>query len=101
MSIEFYIPENEMIPTRLRLKVDGKDVYYERSMGCFGYDFEVFDATNEEAVELATQLGRLMESQSYDHGASWRIVSVGLVDQEERDHIAPIARVIFRLRDAG
>ena len=101
MATEFFIPKNEIIPTRLRLKVDERDVFYERVQSCFGYIFEILDATDKEAVEIATNIAHIMENQSYDHGASWRIVSVELLEQDERYRIAPYVLVKFRVRDAG
>lgn len=101
MATEFYIPKDEIVPTRLRLKVDGRDILYERAHSCFGYIFEVLDATDEEAIEVATSIAHIMENQSYDHGVSWRIVSIELIKQDERYQIAPRVLVIFRVRDAG
>lgn len=101
MATEFYIPKDEVVPTRLRLKADGRDVFYEHAQSCFGYIFEVLDATDEEAIEVATSIAHIMENQSYDHGVSWRIVSVELLEQDERYRIAPRVLVKFRVRDAG
>ena len=43
MKIEFYIPKDEMIPTRLRVKVDETiDVYYKRLPNEFGFKFDFF-----------------------------------------------------------
>lgn len=43
MKVKFYIPKDETIPTRLRLKVDERDVYYESVKDKFAYDFQFFD----------------------------------------------------------
>lgn len=101
IEVEFYIPKDEVIPTRLRLKVDRRDVFYEHAQNCFGYVFEILDVTDEEAIEIATSIAHIMENQSYDHGSCWRIVSVELIEQDYRYQIAPHVLVKFRVRDAG
>lgn len=46
MKIEFYIPKDEEIPTRLRLKVDDSiDVYYKKLSNVFAYTFEFLSKT--------------------------------------------------------
>lgn len=100
MSIEFYIPKSEAIPTRLRLKVDGIDVYYGRVPDQFGYDFEFFGEAKERAMEITKKLAAIMCSQSYDHGSEWRVVSIGPVEQDERYKCSEIVRVLFRVRDS-
>ena len=99
MKIEFYIPKSEKIPTRLRLKVDGVNVYYQRLHDQFGYDFEFFDITEEKAMEITKHLASVMSDQSYDHGSEWRVVSISPVEQDDRYKIGPIIRVLFRVKD--
>ncbi len=100
-KIKFYIPEVEKIPTKLRLKVNGKDVFYERVNGKFAYDFSFFDHELNEAMNITKEIAIIMCDQSYDHGASWKIISIEEVKQEERYCIGYIIRVNFRMRDAG
>jgi len=76
MKIEFFIPENETIPTALRLKVDDTyDVFYERLSDKFAYAFTFFklQGVTENIARLITEaIINRMASQSYDHGAQWR-----------------------------
>jgi hypothetical protein len=73
MRIEFHIPKDESIPTRLRLRVDGEiDVYYERLRDAFGYKFDFFKSqgvTVEMATAITDEIVRRMISQSYDIGS--------------------------------
>ena len=101
MDVQFYIPKYEVVPTRLRLMVDRKYVTYERLEDGIVYDFYFTDATDEEAVTIATKIADTMESQSYDHGSEWRRTYIEIVEQSERYRIGPIVRVAFRVRDAG
>ena len=102
MKIEFYIPKDEKVPTQLRMYADGHYVIYNRLEDRFGYDFMFMgDVSADEAVDLAKEIASVMCDQSYDHGAQWRVVSVDVLEQEERYKIGEIVRVIFRVRDAG
>ena len=56
MNIKFYAPKRETIPTRLRLKVCERDVYYERVKDKFAYDFQFFD-TEELAKKAIDEAG--------------------------------------------
>ena len=102
MKIEFYISKPEIIPTRLRVKVDGEiDVYYARLPEAFGFKFEFFKhqgVTLEMATDITDEIVRKMESQSYDHGAQWRECGVREVVNDEWDLSIT---VYFRVRDAG
>lgn len=104
-NVEFYIPQSEIIPTTLRLMVDGKQVTYKRLPNNLGYDFRFNNGeTEEEAIEMAKYLAQIMCDQSYDHGQEWRITSVELVDQKGRYaipfKIGEVVRVLFRVRDS-
>lgn len=102
MKIEFYIPKDEMIPTRLRVKVDGEiDVYYERLPDAFGFKFDFFKhqgVTLEMATAITDEIVSRMISQSYDHGAQWRECGVREIVNDEWDLSIT---VFFRVRDAG
>ena len=101
-DVSVYMPNDEIIPTRLSIRAGGKYVYYWHTLEGFGYDFEVLGlVSDEEAVDIVKQLAKIMENQSYDHGARWETVSIYLVEQDDRYKIAPIVRVMFRKRDAG
>lgn len=102
MEIKFYTPEYETIPTRLRVKVNGKyDVYYERLRDKFGWRFEFFKyqgVTVEIATAIVDEMVSQMISQSYDHGAQWR--ECGVRDVLNDDFDLSIT-VFLRVRDAG
>lgn len=100
MDIKFFIPNGLKIPTTLCLIMDGEYIYYRRLHDAFGYDFEFCtDQSDESAIEKAKKIAEIMSSQSYDHGSEWRITSVEIVPQEDRYKIAPIVRVMFRIKD--
>lgn len=102
MKIKFYIPESQVIPTQLRVKVDEQiDVYYSRLPDAFGYKFDFFkrqDVTLEMATAITDEIVSKMISQSYDHGAQWRECGVREVVNDDFDLSIT---VFFRVRDAG
>lgn len=101
MDIKVFIPQGEIIPTKMRLTVDGKQVHYERVHDGFGYDFSFFSGDTEaEATAIATELARIMSHQSYDHGSEWRVASIETVPQEERYAIGITVRAMFRIKDS-
>lgn len=100
MKIEFYIPKDEEIPTRLRLKVDDSiDVYYKKLSNVFAYTFEFFvqNVNLEIATEIVDEIVSRMKSQSYDHGAQWR--ECGVRDIVNDEYGLSIT-VYFRVRDS-
>jgi hypothetical protein len=82
MNIEFYIPKDEKIPTDLRLKVDGIDVYYERIRG--GFRFYVYVDSNEKALWIVKAITEQMifDHDESQHGVSWRTVSMEITDED-------------------
>ena len=102
MKINFYIPQNETIPTKLRVKVDGQyDVYYERLAHDFAYRFSFFKSqgiTLEMAEMIMDEIVPQMIDQSYDHGAQWR--ELGVRNVVESNYDIQIT-VFFKVRDAG
>ena len=102
MKIVFYTPKGEVIPTQLRVKVDGSiDVYYERLPDEFGFKFDFFKhqgVTLEMATAITDEIVRKMISQSYDHGAQWRECGVREIVNDEWELSIT---VFFRVRDAG
>lgn len=100
MKIEFYIPKDEEIPTRLRLKVDDSiDVYYKKLSNVFAYTFDFFvqNVNLEIATEIVDEIVSRMKSQSYDHGAQWR--ECGARDIVNDEYSLSIT-VYFRVRDS-
>lgn len=102
MKIEFYTPEDEIIPTRLQLRVDGEiDVYYEGLRDEFGYKFDFFKqqgVTLELATAITDEIVGRMISQSYDHGAQWRECRIREIVNDEWNLSIT---VYFYVRDAG
>lgn len=102
MKIEFYIPKDQSIPTRLRVKVDGNlDVHYEHLPHAFGWKFIFFKhqgVSLEMATAITDEIVRKMVYQSYDHGAQWRECGVREIVNDEWDLSIT---VFFRVRDAG
>lgn len=91
MSVEFYRLKNEIIPTNLRLLVNGKQVVYWPVDGMFAYDFQ-FTATNEqESLEIAKELAQIMSLQSYNYGEYWEVTDISNVNAT-----GTIIRVRFR-----
>lgn len=101
MDIKFHTPQSETIPTQMRLKVDGVDVYYDKVPGKFAYTFKFFkiqDVTMELAKTIVDEVVDRMKEQSYDHGAQWRETSCRSVYEDEYDITIT---VFFYKRDAG
>lgn len=98
MNIEFYIPKDEKIPTDLRLKVDGVDVYYERIKG--GFRFQIYVDTDEAALEIAKEITQQMiwDHDESQHGVSWITVSLELVEDERK--FRRIVEWKYRVRDS-
>lgn len=80
-EIKFYIPEDETIPTNLRLYVGNNYVPYERIAG--GFRFEVLTKDEEQAMEIVKDIVDTMirEHDDSQHGVSWRTVSLEVVPQ--------------------
>lgn len=99
MNVEFFIPDDQIIPTRLRLLADGTHVYYEPVSNRFAYRFTVYTEDENAAANIVEEIARIMCNQSYDHGASWRIKTITRIPT---DSIMSFDyEVDFRLRDAG
>lgn len=101
MKIEFFIPENETIPTALRLKVnDTYDVFYKRLPDKFAYAFTFFksEGMTEERARLITEaiIDRMVD-QSYDHGQQWRADWVWEWKQDEYTYTVTMG---FRIKDS-
>ena len=100
MTIDFYIPERQLIPTQLRVKVNEEfDVYYERVNGGWKFTFFRYQGVNLElATAFVNEIFARMVSQSYDHGAQWRECGVREIVDDEWDLSIT---VFYRVRDAG
>lgn len=89
----------QVVPTRLAVKVDGKnEVEYKELLDCFGYTFKVFpkDGAREAVEKVISE----MESQSYDHGAEWRRVTLEEVQRDDDTNMFRYFVVKFRIRDS-
>ena len=98
MAIKFYCPSDELIPTKLRLEVDGngdngKQIHYKHADDDFAYDFTFYGFAEDEAYEVAKMIGDLMESQSEAYGSSWRVVDI-------KPHGLTTIRIRFRIKDS-
>lgn len=68
-KISFFIPKNEIIPTKMRLKKDNIQIIYERCADSFAYRFDVYNLNSEqEGQTLIKEIANQMCLQSYDHG---------------------------------
>lgn len=105
-NIQPYIPEGEVIPTRLRLlieKDEGPDIRidYTRSSG-LSYEFSLYNVTSkEEADEIIHQIAMEMCNQSYDHGQEWRTEEIETLREEINSFIQVVEyKVSFRVKDS-
>ena len=90
----------EKVPTHLVVKVNGEyEVFYKELDKEFGYEFKVFPAT-DGAFEAVNEVVTEMESQSYDHGASWRRTCLEEIEKEDPWNMYRFFKVKFRIRDA-
>lgn len=101
-NIEFYIPEDQQIPTKLRLKKDNINIYYGRCSDRFGYEFEVYNSSSEEeGFNLIKEIAGIMCDQSYDNYAGWVIVSINKIEYKIQDWGNYGKWVVeFRIRDS-
>ena len=99
-EIKFYIPNDETIPTDLRLYVDDIYVTYERTNG--GFTFHILLDDEEKAMEVAKEIVQKMirEHDESQHGVSWRTVSLQVIPQEERYKIDTLIEWKYRVRDS-
>ena len=99
-DIRFYIPEDETIPTDLRLYVGDVFVQYERIEG--GFAFHVMLNDEAEAMEIAKEIIQKMiwEHDESQHGVSWRTESIEVVPQNERYKINTLIEWKYRIRDS-
>jgi len=102
MKIQFYIPSDEVIPTRLRLKVDDKyDVYYHCDQDEFAWHFTFWNDAKDRYEEILGEIVERMKLQSYDHGACWRETGREVTHYPEDFWDSLTVKVSFRMRDAG
>ena len=99
-DIRFYIPQDESIPTDLRLYVGDHYVEYERTNG--GFLFKTLIDDEDEAMNVVQQVVNKMklEHDESEHGVSWRTVSLGVVPQDERYSIGVWIEWKYRVRDS-
>lgn len=99
-EIRFYIPKDETIPTGLRLFVGDVYVEYERIYSGFRFHISTTDETKamEIAKEITDQMKR--EHDEFQHGISWRTISLSIVPQDERYKVDTIVDWKYRVRDS-
>lgn len=100
MKIEFYIPKDQTIPTQLRLKVDGMDVYYDKVSDVFAYDFTMWGKAREHGTAIVDELVHILCNQSYDHGSEWRETKREVIEKGVMDWEPTVIRVHFRIKDS-
>ena len=99
MTIRFFIPSDQDIPTDLRLKADDVHVYYRRLPNVpLAYEFDLYTEDLEKAEAIVYEIARIMCRQSYDHGSEWRVEKWFCT---ETNNVCQTITVEFRLRDAG
>ena len=99
-EINFYIPNDETIPTDLRLYVDDIYVTYERTKD--GFTFHISLDDEEKAMEVTKEIVQKMirEHDESQHGVSWRTVSLQVIPQEDRYKIDTLIEWKYRVRDS-
>ena len=98
--IRFYVPNDETIPTDLRLYVGDVYVRYERIEGGFRFDISLDD--ENEAMKVANEIVQaiMLEHDESEHGVSWQTTSFKVVPQEERYKSGTIVEWKYRVRDS-
>ena len=99
-NIRFYIPNDETIPTALRLYVGDVYVEYERIEG--GFRFLTYFENEEEAMSVVKEIVNQMiwEHDESEHGVSWRTISLEVVTQDERYKLGTTIDWKYRVRDS-
>ena len=99
-DIKFYIPEDETIPTDLRLYVGDVYVTYHRIDN--GFRFNILLNDENEAMKVAEEIVAKMkfEHDESQHGVSWRTKSLVVIHQEERYRIGVIIDWEYYVRDS-
>ena len=100
MDVKFFIPSDELIPTRLRLTVDGSHVYYERVHDKFAYDFTLYDDAAKNYKAIVDEIVKTMCEQSYDHGSEWRESRREIISRSEEWYEPVVVRVYFHVKDS-
>lgn len=101
-ELKFYIPEDQEIPTKLRLKKDKVHIYYERLNDKFGYEFELYELdSKEQGEDIVRETANIMCNQSYDHGQEWGVVSIDCIEFNDNSWgKSGKWQVEFRIRDS-
>lgn len=91
----------QTVPTHLTVKVNGEyEIFYKELNDCFGYEFRVFPALRG-AFDAVKEVVEEMESQSYDHGSSWRATCIEEIQKDDPYAMYRFFRVKFRNRDSN
>ena len=99
-DIRFYIPQDESIPTDLRLYVGENHVKYERTTN--GFLFKTLIDDEDDAMKVVEQIVNKMKSEhdESEHGVSWCTISLAVVQQDERYKIGTWVEWKYRVRDS-
>lgn len=102
MSIEVRGKDN-IVPIEMRVKITNQhgefEVSYETCKDEFAYEFKVFPK-KEGALDAVKEVVHAMESQSYNHGASWRMTSLEETQGNDKLDMYRFFIARFRIRDA-
>ena len=96
MNIKFL--QQDKIPLRLILDVDGQHVYYEKQGGSIV--FKMYSISKEKAMEIVKEVVKVIESEQgeHEHGVTWRTVSLEVTEANEMcDYIEITYK--YRIRD--
>lgn len=101
-NIEFYIPEDQTIPTELRLRKGKVHIFYKKLKDKFGYEFKLYEIdVKEQGEDIVKEIANMMCVQSYDHGQEWRIVNIECIEFNDNSWgKSGIWQVEFRIRDS-
>lgn len=100
-KVQFYIPESVQLPTELRAKKDHLSIKYNRVLGDFAYEFDVYNLkTEEEGLEVVKEMAQIFCDQSYDHGSEWRVERIDTIICDIGGFIQHANYIVkFRIKD--
>lgn len=101
-KVEFYIPEDVILPTELRAKKDHLSIKYNKVLGDFAYNFDVYNLkSEEEGLEVVKEMAQIFCDQSYDHGQEWRVERIDTITCDINGFIQHANYIVkFRIKDS-
>lgn len=97
MNIKFF--QDDKVPLRLILDVDGQRVYYEKQGGSIV--FKMYSISEEKAMEIVQEVVKVIEFEQGEpeHGVTWRTVSLEVTEANEMCDYVEIT-YNYRIRDS-